>query len=225
MVIGNGAIAKIFKDLNNDNYIIFASGVSNSQEKNYEEFKREENLLKEVLKKNPDKIIVYFSTVSIYTKKTKYTQHKIRIENILKKNSNFIILRIPQLLSSIGNKNNLINFIFNKIKNEQEIFIEKNSERSILDVDDLKKITLFLINKNIKNKCYNFSGFEFIKVIDIVRTIESILNKKAKIIITNKNSKIYKHNSLIFRDFLINLKTSNYIKNTLKKYITLKIND
>ena len=114
---------------------------------------------------------------------------------------------------------------FYKIKNEQEIFIEEESERSILDIDDLKKITLYLINKKIKNKCYNFSGFEFIKVIDIVRTIELILNKKAKVLFTKKNSKIYKHNSLIFHDFLINLKTSNYIKNTLKKYITLKLND
>lgn len=225
MVIGNGAIAKIFEDFNNKKFIIFASGVSNSNEKNIKEFEREENLLRETIKNNPDKIIIYFSSVSVYTKKTKYTEHKLKLENILKKNKNFLILRIPQLLSASGNKNNLINYFLNKIREGQEIYVEKHSERSILDIEDLKKITIYLINKNDINKCYNFSGFEFLRVIDIVKIIENILNKKANIILTNKNSKIYKHNSFIFRDFFLNLKKNNYIKSTLEKYISLKIND
>lgn len=225
MVVGNGAIAKIFEDFNDDNYVIFASGVSNSEEKKNQEFLREENLIKTIIKQNPNKTIIYFSTVSIYTKNTKYTKHKLRIEKIIKEFNNYIILRIPQLLSPKGNKNNIINFFYNKIENQQEIFIEKNSERSILDVEDLKKITLFLIRKKAKNKCYNFSGFEFMKVIDVVNTIESILEKKTKKTFINKNSKIYKHNSLIFQDFFLNLEKSNYIKNTLEKYIKIKLND
>jgi hypothetical protein len=53
MIIGNGLIAKSFKKEKNyfKNVIIFASGVSNSKNTNLKEFKREEKLVKKLLKK------------------------------------------------------------------------------------------------------------------------------------------------------------------------------
>jgi hypothetical protein len=53
MIIGNGLIAKSFKKKKNyfKNVIIFASGVSNSKNTNLKEFKREEKLVKKLLKK------------------------------------------------------------------------------------------------------------------------------------------------------------------------------
>jgi len=51
MVIGNGSIAKVFKQEfeNDDSVIIFASGVSNSNEKNLSEYQRETILLQNTL--------------------------------------------------------------------------------------------------------------------------------------------------------------------------------
>ena len=45
MVIGNGLLAKGFKNSNYnfDDYIIFTSGVSNSKENDIEEFEKEKN--------------------------------------------------------------------------------------------------------------------------------------------------------------------------------------
>jgi hypothetical protein len=46
MLIGKGMIANIFSSYkNDDNILIFASGVSNSNEKNKQEFLREKNLI------------------------------------------------------------------------------------------------------------------------------------------------------------------------------------
>lgn len=224
MVVGNGAIAKIFVNFKNDNYIIFASGVSNSLEIDENEFKREENLLKKIIKECPNKVIIYFSTVSVYTKKTKYTAHKLNIEKILKNNSNYLIIRIPQLISKEGNKKNLINFLIEAIKNDKKIFLEKETERSIIDIEDLKSITEFIVEKKIKNKIYNLSGFEFIKITKIVNIIENFLNKKAIKILIDKSSKIYKHNSFIFRKKELNLKNNGYIENTILKYLSYKKN-
>ena len=61
MVIGNGLIASAFERYkNNDDIIIFASGVSNSQETSELAFNREINLMKRYL--NLDKKLIYFST-------------------------------------------------------------------------------------------------------------------------------------------------------------------
>jgi hypothetical protein len=45
MIVGNGIIGNRFRfDFNDDDYLIFASGVSDSTEENLNEFYREENL-------------------------------------------------------------------------------------------------------------------------------------------------------------------------------------
>ena len=65
MVIGNGLLAKSFsKYKDDDQVIIFASGVSNSKEVNPEAFMREMDLLRSIT--NKDALLVYFSTCSVY---------------------------------------------------------------------------------------------------------------------------------------------------------------
>ena len=45
MIIGNGNIARALKDIDRDDLLFFASGVSNSQEDRESEYKREMELL------------------------------------------------------------------------------------------------------------------------------------------------------------------------------------
>ncbi|WP_333850847.1 hypothetical protein [Epilithonimonas sp.] len=66
MIIGRGLIASLFRDMDQENIIFFASGVSNSLETSPEEFLREENLIRKTFTENPDKLFIYFSTCSIY---------------------------------------------------------------------------------------------------------------------------------------------------------------
>lgn len=80
MVIGNGFIAQalqIFKD--NSEFVIFASGVSNSNEKNLSAYAKEFNLLNSFLIQHPDKIFVYFSTLAVFDpnlQNSEYIKHK-----------------------------------------------------------------------------------------------------------------------------------------------------
>ncbi|RXM60929.1 hypothetical protein BOQ60_23605 [Chryseobacterium sp. CH1] len=83
MIIGNGILANALKFYDKDDVIFFASGVSNSLEKEASEFEREISLLKSVVSQNPDKKFFYFSTCSIYdpTKTgSPYVIHKLKIE-------------------------------------------------------------------------------------------------------------------------------------------------
>ena len=86
MIIGNGLIASLFTDCDQENIIFFASGVSNSLETQKEEFLREENLIRKTITENPNKIFIYFSTCSIYYSskaESQYVLHKLKMEQII----------------------------------------------------------------------------------------------------------------------------------------------
>ena len=71
MIIGNGLIAKEFKKKNyfHKNKIIFASGVSNSNNIKIRDFNREIFLIKKILNINTDLKFYYFSTIDVLKKK------------------------------------------------------------------------------------------------------------------------------------------------------------
>jgi hypothetical protein len=225
MIVGNGLIASVFLKSEDDykDYIIFASGVSSSKETKFEEFEREKTLLKNVLKKNNNLKLIYFSTILSDKIDNCYYQHKLNVENYIKKNcGNYKIYRIPQILGYSGNNDNLVNYFVNKIKKNEEINLYKNVKRSILDVDDLKKIVDINLT-NSKNETLNISSIEKISVINLCKKIGSILNIKPKIkiiVVTTKlnwntrNSK--KINEIINS---LDLVKKNYTNNTLIKYI------
>ncbi len=77
-IIGTGDIATALKEVNRDDLLFFASGVSNSQETRKEEFERELALLKD---QKRDKRLVYFSSLAPLYSDTPYTRHKRFMEN------------------------------------------------------------------------------------------------------------------------------------------------
>ena len=94
MLIGKGLIASQFKKYEDDNdIIIFASGVSNSQEIDLNKFDKEFNLIKKYI--SCDCLFVYFSTCSIYDKSlidSKYVKHKLKVEEFIKENFKYFLI-------------------------------------------------------------------------------------------------------------------------------------
>ena len=159
MIIGNGLIANLFKNHDRENVVFFASGVSNSLEIRPEEFLREENLIKNTIAANKDKIFVYYSTCSIYdSSKTgsDYVLHKLKMEQIIKNSCDrFLILRVSNAVGKGGNANLLMNYIVNAVKNNETINVHTKATRNLIDVEDIKKITLDLLDKKDVNKIIN----------------------------------------------------------------------
>lgn len=92
-IVGKGDIASILND--RKGAIFFASGVSNSQCENSDQYLREVKLL---LTQRKDQCLFYFSTISIYTSNTKYTHHKRLMEQVIIGNfSNYNIIRIGNI--------------------------------------------------------------------------------------------------------------------------------
>lgn len=224
MIIGNGLIAKsLSKYKDNDNVLIFASGVSDSKETRQEEFNREIKLIEECITNHKDKIFVYFgSTSSLLKNKNNYSIHKTNIENKIKNNfKKYIILRLPQVFGNGGNNNNLINFLKKNIIENKEILIYKNCYRSIIDVDDVALITDILIKNYKSKKILNISNIELSKVDSIINYLECILGKKSIIKYINYKSLIYKKNSKLIEKIIEenNIRKENYLLGVLKKYV------
>lgn len=106
MIIGNGDLASVLPD--REDLIFFASGVSNSQETRESEYQREVDLL---MKQNRDSHIVYFSTLASFYSRTRYVDHKLNMESLIKRYfKKYTIIRLGNITFGT-NPNTLINYL------------------------------------------------------------------------------------------------------------------
>ena len=216
MVIGNGLISKSFDDyIDNEDYLIYASGVSDSSEDRDSEYDREFNLIKNHISTNSK--FIYFSTIN--NGDSKYFLHKRNMEKYIIDNSNnYLIFRLPNVVGDGGNINNIFNYLNKKIINDEFIKVQ-NVNRSLIDIGDVKNICEYCFN--LKNKIINISNIEIVKVIDIVNIMSDELNKSVKIELIDGVSSIFKNNSIEVENAIefIGIDRNDYTKNLIKKYI------
>ena len=194
MVIGNGLFAKRFELYKNDNqFLIFASGVSNSKTKNTEAYNRELTLLKECIQQHPDKTIVYFSTCSIYDPdeiNSAYVKHKLHIEHVIQEEAaHHSIFRVSNAVGKSANPNTLLNYFYYHIKNEINFDLWINACRNIIDIDDVYFIADSLLKNNLKiSHPVNIASPVSYPVKEIVSAIETFLNIKSNYTEVSKGS-------------------------------------
>lgn len=186
MIIGNGLIAQSFSSYKDDvDVVLFASGVSNSSTNDTNEFEREKKLLLDIIKSYPDCKFVYFSSCDIacsVLNQHPYYKHKQAMEKIVRENiPTYQIFRLPQVVGRGGNKNTLINFLMNHIIESKEFDLFTGTFRNIIDVDDVYKICSYVIDHNLhQNNVVNIINSKYTSIEQLVFTIETVLQKKAK---------------------------------------------
>lgn len=185
MVLGKGLVAKKFNSYDNDEaFLIFASGVSNSKSATEIDFEREKSLLLKTISDNKDKILVYFSTCSIYDSlenNSNYVLHKLNMENILKLNApHYYIFRVSNLVGFTSNKFTVLNFLYNAINNQNKFQLWQNVSRNLIDIDDMFLIIDYILqSKLFTNSTINIANINSYSVTYIVSTLENFLHKKA----------------------------------------------
>ncbi len=231
MIIGNGLLASGFikKGKEYKDYIIFASGVSNSKETDQNNFDREKNLIIKTINENKKLTFIYFSSILVGITDNKYYNHKLEMESIIKNlTNNYVIFRVPQIIGKNGNKNNLINFIKSSIVENKEITIFHNVARAIIDIKDLVKIVDYcrdVHDLTEEHKTVTVSYIEKIYVSDLVDEISLILNKKPTLKYVDDNIiqiDNWHWNNTNIVDHAIeahNIKIEGYTKRIIKKYI------
>ncbi len=185
MVVGRGMVAKKFDAFaQDDNVLIFASGVSNSKCTDEKEYARERNLMMESLNSNKDKIFVYVSTYSVFDpsqNESHYVKHKLNVEQYIAEHANrYLILRASNLVGKSTNPNTVLNFFVDSIKHHKKFNLWQNATRNLLDVDDFYAIgTYILAREEMLNKIYTVANPIIYSVKDIVEAIEEHLKIKA----------------------------------------------
>ncbi|WP_322971835.1 NAD-dependent epimerase/dehydratase family protein [Faecalibacter sp. LW9] len=224
MIIGNGLIASLFKEIDQNKVIFFASGVSNSSETNKGQFLREENLVKETLFQHKGNLFIYFSTCSIYdSSKTNsaYVLHKLHMEDLIKTYAeNYLILRVSNVVGKGGNPNLLMNYLIRSIHSNETINVHTKATRNLIDAEDIKNITLELIVQKKYNKIINIAYPFNYSIIEILEIIERKFNKKLNLNlikvgsgyeIDSPESEIYFRNKNL-------INKESYLNNILDKY-------
>ena len=192
MIIGNGLIASLFTDCDQENIIFFASGVSNSLETQKEEFLREENLIRKTITENPNKIFIYFSTCSIYDSsktESQYVLHKLKMEQIITQLCpQYLIVRLSNAVGNGGNPNLLINYLVRSVKNSETINVHTKATRNFIDTEDIKNIVIQLIKNKNFNKIINIAYPENYTIIEILEILENFFQIKPKLNLVKSGS-------------------------------------
>jgi len=194
MVVGNGLLAKRFREYeNNEAYLIFASGVSDSKTANRNVFEREANLLSASLNTCGERMFIYFSTCSIGDPdllSTPYVVHKLAMEQLIAESAHrYCIFRLSNVVGAYGNPNTVLNFLFNSIQTGRRIELWKNSERNLIDIDDVFLIVDYILRHGLfKNSIVNIARQENYPIPLVVETIERYLNKKGNYDILEKGT-------------------------------------
>jgi nucleoside-diphosphate-sugar epimerase len=226
MVIGNGLLARRFISYDNDDrFLIFASGVSNSKTKNQEAYNREVELLRESILKYPDKTIVYFSTCSIYDPdeiNSAYVQHKLNIENIIQTTAReYFVFRVSNVAGKSPNPNTLLNYFYYHIKNGINFDLWANACRNIIDIDDVFFIADQLLkNYQPSNLPINIASPVNYPVKEIVLAIEFFLNTKSNYTEVSKGG-CFEVDLSVIQPVLRNFQTKfddGYLATLLAKY-------
>lgn len=224
MIVGDGLIASLFYDFDREDVIFFASGVSNSLETKEEEFLREENLIRETIKENPNKVFLYFSTCSIYdSSKTEshYVLHKLKMEQIIAQLCpQYLVLRLSNAVGKGGNPNLLINYLVRSVKSGEAINIHTEATRNLIDTEDIRNIVLNLVEQKNFNKIINVAYPENYTIIEILQIIEKFFNIKTNLNLIKAGSG-YNINIPDVESYFINNNLINkelYLCNILKKY-------
>ena len=223
MIIGNGLLASAFSSYGTyDDVIIFASGVSNSKETKEADFKREIDLLIKSISDNKGLKIIYFSCVLADIIDNHYFNHKLNAEAIIKNSSdNYLIFRIPQIIGKTGNKNNLVNYFKDSIINGNEITIFNDTQRALIDIDDLVKIVTYC-KDNTSCETLIISDIEKVNVVDVVKLIATNLKIEPKINIIDKNGgnwNVKNSNSVTQALKDLKIDSTNYTQKIITKYI------
>jgi len=184
LIIGSGLIGSAFESSKHKfkNTCIYASGVANSNSSDYNDFKREKDqLLFSLSKYHKLRRFYYFSSCSVYDNDqnhTPYVKHKLHMENLVIKNTNGVVIRLPQVVGKSENPHTLTNFIYSSIKNQKQFSLWKKAKRNLIDVEDVVKIIAALDIVDINKPILNVANVKNYKIMDIVTEFEKIIGLK-----------------------------------------------
>jgi nucleoside-diphosphate-sugar epimerase len=186
MIVGSGLIARAFAQNGKAlaNACVYAAGVSNSSCNDPREFERERQRVLAAIAETPtDHLFLYFSTCSIgdpAAQASAYVRHKREMEQLVGTRRRYLVFRLPQLAGATPNPHTLLNYLYARIVRSERFSIWSGASRNIIDVDDVVRIAIDLINAEIAcGETINIASTHSSSMFDIVGSLEAVLGHKA----------------------------------------------
>ncbi|AFR35035.1 NAD-dependent epimerase/dehydratase family protein [Riemerella anatipestifer] len=225
MIIGNGLIASLFKEVDLDDVVFFASGVSNSLATDKAQFQREENLLRKNIKETPNRLFLYFSTCSIYDSskaESPYVLHKLKMEQVVAETcSRYLVLRLSNVVGKGGNPNLLMNYLVNSVKRGEVINVHTKATRNLIDAEDVKAVVFNLLKQKQLNRVVNLAYIDNYTIIEILEILESAIKLKPNLNLIKAGAGYPISISSEVENYFVENSLNNkylYLKNILSKY-------
>lgn len=183
MIIGDGMLSRAFAARygQHPDVLVFASGVSNSQETIAASFDRESTLLDSALAAHPGTFL-YFGSCNIADPDrtgTPYAHHKREMEARVLAHPRGLVLRLPQVVGITENPNTLTNYLRDRILRGEVFTIWENAERNLIDVEDVALIAAAMLDEGIVlPRAMSIASRESLPMPTLVSIFERVLDRK-----------------------------------------------
>ncbi len=153
MIVGTGLMARAFSAFQDrPDLVLFASGVSNSTERSTQAFERELTLLEKTIESNPEALLIYFGTCSVFDadrNESAYVQHKLRMEAfIAQRCRTWLVLRLGLAIGPTRGGTTLHEFLLDRIVRGEPFEVWAGAVRYPIDVEDVVHIGKFLASND-----------------------------------------------------------------------------
>jgi nucleoside-diphosphate-sugar epimerase len=227
MIIGRGLVARAFAPFESDlSVVIFASGVSDSTCVDESAYAREVILLDETICRYPEATLVYFSTTGVKDpdlQATRYVQHKkFMEERILNVSPSFAIFRVSNIVGPGGNKQNILNYFIEKIRNGEFFDVWAASYRNFIGISEVYTLAKTLLaDGRFLNRIVDLIAPESFRIIDLVEYLGSLLGIKPHFdTIARGGSPAYDFeiSTTLIRDYKLDM-GPNYQRELIKNFV------
>ena len=219
-------IAKALMEVDRPEVVFFASGLSNAKGADVAARLRETNLIEATITEHPDKLFVYISSYSISDSdpglNTPYLTHKANMERLIAQKAKlYLILRTSNIVGKSRQAGNLMNFIYNNLKEGNPFDIWTKTSRNLLDVQDLATMASRAVAQGLGCTTQYLVHPNDISIYDIVQQFEALTQLKGNYSLVDKGTYYICDKRLsekLFQDCKLVTDPKDYTRGLIKKY-------
>lgn len=223
MIVGSGLVARAFapRYAADPHILVFASGVSNSNECRAEAFAREREMLLQYLRGDYRRV-VYFGSCNVVNphENSTYFQHKREMEALVVATGRGTVMRLPQVVGRTGNPNTLTNFLHTCIMQGRQFDVWTSAERNLIDIEDVAAIATRILDIATPPAMVSVATPWSLPMPQIVDLFEQVLGRRAHRILVDRGEGMSLDSRMseqIARDIGINF-GSDYPLRVIQKY-------
>ena len=171
-----------------NNVVVFVSGISDPLETDESEFNRERQLLSDTRNAKPDALIVYFSTCSIsdpHRIETPYVKHKLKMEQLLSEAAGpWLILRLPLVIGPDNAAKAFSYLLGDRKQSGQNFKAWEQAIRYPIDLFDVVRLTMHLVGDPVYFHQIIDVALRGYSATEVVRTVEKLHGTTTQIELT-----------------------------------------